>query len=865
MRKWLSVVGLLVAVTSVAVAEWVGITGAEERLSVTVVESSDARIVLDYEISGFEKDPVTIGGDTYYLISLGKESKSLEAGLPELPNVRRSLVIPDDARMIVNVIESEYVDIPTLPVAPSKGNLLRTVNPADVPYTFDAFYGTDGWYPENLVGAEDPYILRDLRGILVQVNPLQYNPSTATLRVYTKVRVEVVNAGPGVVNVLQTPSLGKRIVGDFLQIYSEHFVNFDRARYASIEEVGNMLIITYDSFHADVQPLADWKNQMGVPCEIVDMSVAGSTANEIKAFIQNYYDTQGVTFILLVGDAPQLPPLYSGGGASDPSFALLAGGDNYPDAFVGRFSAENPSQLQTQVERSIGYESNPMAGADWYHKGTGIASNQGPGDDGEYDNQHQDVIRQKLLNYGYTEVDQIYDPYGTAAMVSAALNNGRSTVNYTGHGSVTSWGSTGFSNSHVNALVNDWMLPFITSVACVNGDFDGTTCFAEAWLRATNNGVPTGAIGTYMSSVNQSWNPPMCAQDEVIDLLVQDEKRTYGALCFNGSCQMMDEYGYQGVSEFKAWHVFGDPSLRVRTNTPATMTVVHSDVIAPDATEFEVTISEGLSEALCGLSYEGTFLGSAFTDETGHAMITVVGELPVDADVTLTVTAYNHIPYVAGVHVGELALPAIVVDPMEFVVELEVGEVTSEILTISNVGEPGSMLTFDVTVDSDGPPWCRVLPRSGELLAGESAELEVRISAVLLFPGVYYCTLMVDNNAGPTIEVPVFLSVGGAQIGVEGNRFIPSALVLERNSPNPFNPSTSIGFGLPEAGWVRLHVFDVNGRRVAALADGPYSAGMHELRWDGRADDGAELGSGVYYYRIEAAGKTETKRMVMLK
>ena len=50
---------------------------------------------------------------------------------------------------------------------------------------------------------------------------------------------------------------------------------------------------------------------------------------------------------------------------------------------------------------------------------------------------------------------------------------------------------------------------FIISVACVNGNFVNSTCFAEAWLRAEDNDEPTGAIATLMSTINQSWNPPM--------------------------------------------------------------------------------------------------------------------------------------------------------------------------------------------------------------------------------------------------------------------------------------------------------------------------------------------------------------------
>jgi hypothetical protein len=175
-----------------------------------------------------------------------------------------------------------------------------------------------------------------------------------------------------------------------------------------------------------------------------------------------------------------------------------------------------------------------------------------------------DEIRQWLLACGYTLVDQIYDTNGgTAAMVSNALNAGRGIVNYCGHGSTTSWSTTGFSNTNVAALVNDNMLPFIVSVACVNGQFDGYTCFAEAWLRASHNGVPTGAIGTYMSSINQSWAPPMEAQDEFNLLLCAETYVSYGALCYAGSCSMMDDYGSGGVDMFNTWHIFGDPSVRI--------------------------------------------------------------------------------------------------------------------------------------------------------------------------------------------------------------------------------------------------------------------------------------------------------------
>jgi len=389
------------------------------------------------------------------------------------------------------------------------------------------------------------------------------------------------------------------------------------------------------------------------------VSAIGSTGTQIKAYIQNLYDTSGVTFIVLVGDAAQVP-YYNNGGASDPSYAFLAGSDNYPDAFVGRLSAENLAQVETQVLRSIEYERDAQAAA-WYPQGVGIASSEGAGigDDGEADYVHMDVIRGKLLGFTYSAVDQIYATNGgTAAMVTNAVNAGRSIINYCGHGSLTTWVTTGFSNTHVDALTNDNKLPFIVSVACNNGEFQSGTCFAEAWLRATNGTEPTGAVGMYASTISMSWAPPMCGQDEIIDLLVGDEKRCYGALCFNGACQMNDEYGPDGENETKFWTVFGDPSLRVRTATPQAVSVAHLGLIDPLLPTFTVTTEPG---NLVAISNAGAFVGAAFADAAGQAVVPITGPLPDPGQfATLTVSGFNRLTHVeqvlvAVMHAGTLA------------------------------------------------------------------------------------------------------------------------------------------------------------------------------------------------------------------
>jgi hypothetical protein len=95
-----------------------------------------------------------------------------------------------------------------------------------------------------------------------------------------------------------------------------------------------------------------------------------------------------------------------------------------------------------------------------------------------------------------------------------------------------------------------------------------------------------------------------------------------------------------------------------------------------------------------------------------------------------------------------------------------------------------------------------------------------------------------------------------------------SRAVLARNVPNPFNPSTRIAYTIPEGAGalpVSLRVYDLSGRLVRVLADGPEGPGTRAATWDGLDERGRSVSSGVYFYRLRWNGQEETKRMVLLK
>ncbi len=93
----------------------------------------------------------------------------------------------------------------------------------------------------------------------------------------------------------------------------------------------------------------------------------------------------------------------------------------------------------------------------------------------------------------------------------------------------------------------------------------------------------------------------------------------------------------------------------------------------------------------------------------------------------------------------------------------------------------------------------------------------------------------------------------------------PPALVVEPNYPNPFSSSTWIRFSLPRASAVTVMIYDVLGRRVATLSRPGLGPGEQRILWDGRDERGRRVSSGVYFYRVEAGGVSETRKAVLTR
>ncbi len=660
-------------------------------VSLTAKNVSYSNGRLSFETGNYKLSEVTIDGKTFTTIDYDNQTTLSRKGFAELPYLNASVVL-ENKNIELNITADDYQEIElAYPMLPSRGILYRNQDPATIPYETAQESLVDEFYPNMLAENSEPYILRDVRGSNIYVYPFQYNAKNNVLRIYKSIDVEIVENNSDVINPLPKTRAKKTLVMD--NLYRTAFINYTTTRFDNeLDQFGSILVLRPAEYADAIAPYVQWKREKGYT--VYEVEASGNVTSLVE---EQYNEHNDILYVQLVGDWDDISGPTSGGAATDPNLGLVVGNDVYPDLIVGRFSAQTATDVTTQVNKTINYEKTPEAG-DWLSKGLGIGSEQGAGngDDGEADYAHIDIIKEnKLLPFTYTEVAEAYQ-YPSTGDVSGPVNNGLSVINYCGHGSKTSWVTSGFSNSNVNALSNGNKLPFIFSVACVNGDFQsGGDCFAEAWLKKSNG----GAVGMFASTINQSWAPPMKGQDYMNDLLiggydytnnpgnginVEVHKTTYGAICFNGSILMTNEDPSGGPEMLETWTLFGDASLQVRTEEPSDLTLSNSTVL--NGVDYTTTITmngEPVEGAIVSL-YQNDIAYFGISDATGN--VTVAHELT-PGTCTMTVTAFNAVTiYNEDCEVIPQDGPFVVVDNYEVNGSSAFGETFSFDIDFKNVG-----------------------------------------------------------------------------------------------------------------------------------------------------------------------------------
>tara|TARA_Y100001936_G_scaffold244924_1_gene286073 strand:- start:3 stop:3848 length:3846 start_codon:yes stop_codon:yes gene_type:complete len=724
MRKIVLVLFLAILVPNT----WQNINSSTPKpMEVELISSDINTTKIKFTMDGFHlipsEDPKLIS----YKVKSENGASILEKGAPDLHNISKSIIIPDKSKMSVNIVSYKYHDYEDVHIIPSKGNLSRDINPNDIPVTYGNAYKKDEFFPSSISDLGDPYILRDLRGQTISINPFQYNPVQKLLRVYSEVIVEFIAEGQSNNNTIQRVDSNIKLSSNYDEIYKTHFINYNNdTRFNYLVDQGNMLIISNDAFLSYMQPLVDWKNKKGIPTKMVATSETGTSSTQISNYIRDYYYSDGLTFVLLVGDYAQVTSPMVSGSASDPTYGFIEGNDVYAEVIIGRFSGSTPSHIQTQVQRTLEYENRDSG--DYFNNAAGFASNQGPGYGGMDDDEFNDFLWNTVLSL-FTYDDYYYEYDGSGGSDQGGINtinNGVGIINYTGHGSISSWGNgASLNTSQINQLTNVDKLPFVITVGCNVGEFNSTNeCFSEAWQRATHNGQPAGGIAHFGSTISQSWEPPMHGQWAMNKILTESfngvngqppqghKTRSIGGILINGCLHMNDAQGNGGQTETKYWTLFGDPSLMIRTDEPSNMNIVHDDVVLVGQSQF--IINTGLAGSLAALSLDGELLASGYANQFGAITLDLSDATATPGVFDLVITGFNAVTYETEITVLAPEGPYVTMDSftgevmhgMENSISIDIENVGSDpadqlIITLSTEDEHVTMIDYTETVSLD--------------------------------------------------------------------------------------------------------------------------------------------------------------------
>jgi hypothetical protein len=164
---------------------------------------------------------------------------------------------------------------------------------------------------------------------------------------------------------------------------------------------------------------------------------------------------------------------------------------------------------------------------------------------------------------------------------------------------------------------------------------------------------------------------------------------------------------------------------------------------------------------------------------------------------------------------------------------------------------------------SRGPRWLSSDIYSGILQPEANQIIDLTFDSNNMEPGIYSANIKITSNdpEEEIVEIPVSFTV----LQTSNSEEIPLLAKVMGNYPNPFNPTTKIVFQINTPADVKIDIFNTKGQRIKTYPSTSYAKGENSVVWNGQDDNGNQVGSGIYFYRIRAGNWHKTQKMLLLK
>ena len=518
-------------------------------------------------------------GEKFASLELDGEGFANVEGEAKIPVIRKMVEIPQGAnpQIVINSVSWSYTSLEKLElpdkIIPLQPSVVKLPGASADFVINDDYYVNNAFIPNDIIKIVNIDEIRSRRFALIEVSPLQYNPVSGELKIMTTCEITINLYGSDIPQTYE--KINRYASSSFEELFKVAFVNYgfyEKDILNNPRDQEGYLIIVYDNFYNNIQPLVSWKGSKGFDVTVEKTSdiPGGPTKENIKAYIVDAYDNwpNPPTYVLLVGDTGQIP-VWTGsstGTCTDLYYVTIDAGNYFADIIVSRFPAATPDQVDNMVDKTIYYESGSFESYEWIKKAVFMASN----DNYQVSEGTHNYVIDTYLNPNDYTCDKLYcHTYSaTTAQVSDALNDGRGLAIYSGHGSTTSWADgPPFSQSNVNALTNNGIYPFVCSHACVTGQFTVSECFGETWLRAQNK----GGLAFWGSSDNTLWDEDDILEKRMFKAWWEDNIEDIGGMTNMALYYLYQYYGGGGYSQyyFEAYNVLGDSSVKIWRSNPS--------------------------------------------------------------------------------------------------------------------------------------------------------------------------------------------------------------------------------------------------------------------------------------------------------
>ncbi len=614
-------------------------------------------------------------------------------GEPQLPMLRKIIAVPigADVRYTVNSRQQRRLDSVDNQlrhhIIPAQASVSKSADPASVTFALDAkAYGRNGFDGGEPIRITELGFMRGVRLFALDYYPVQYNPLENSLQVLQNLSLRVDFEHPDLLATAEL--LAKTGSYEFDKAYANSIFNWEAGdRTSLVRYPTKMLILCPPNYTDELQPYVEWKRQQGYVVIVTTVGTGGTVANTtaaIKTYMTGVWSAATAqdpapTYLLIVGDtstsgdniiaSPATVSSPSNTHITDNYYVRLQGTDYVPEMYYGRFSVSSATELTNIVNKTMTFEKTAMPDLNYLDNVVMIA-----GADATY----APTYGNGQINYGTTHYfnstngitsDTYLYPASASsdASIIANANAGRGYINYTAHGSETSWADPTFTVTNVNAMTNTNKYGVMVGNCCLTNAFNySSPCFGEALIRKANAAAVVYIGGTnnsywnedywwgigYKTPIQTAAHPYSATSLGAYDAMFHthgeaftDWATSVGETNFMGNLAVVQSGSSYQNYYWEIYSIMGDPSLMTYLGIPTTNVATYPSQILLGATSIAVTAQPYSRVAL---TMGGVLYGTALVPASGSLTLPITA-FTSTGTAKLVITAQNKITIQADV------------------------------------------------------------------------------------------------------------------------------------------------------------------------------------------------------------------------